>query len=119
MHPTAGSATLCGFDVMQDQLHTRRHIGYCPQYDPLLPKLTTLEHIKLYAMIKNLPEERIDKTVSRITKYLLLEKVSNRRTQNLNAGSRRKLSVALALIGDPEIVFLDGKVLSFFVPITS
>jgi ABC-type multidrug transport system ATPase subunit len=98
---------IAGKDMMRDQYQARRHIGYCPQYDPLLPKLTAIEHLKFYAMVKNMPKERIDPAIKRILKYLLLDRIADRKADSLNVGDRRKLSVAISLIGDPEIVFLD------------
>ena len=59
MLPTAGTATLGGFDILTHQPEVRRLLGYCPQFDALLELLTTREHLELYARIKGVPPNLI------------------------------------------------------------
>lgn len=104
---TEGSAKLAGMDVLQDQLDMRRLIGYCPQFDALFELLTAREHLEFYARVKGVPEDLIPDIVSGMIHYLSLDEYADRPAGKYSGGNKRKLSVAIALIGDPPIVFLD------------
>ncbi|CAA6654054.1 unnamed protein product [Spirodela intermedia] len=83
-YPTDGTAYIFGKDIRMHPKAARKHVGYCPQFDALLEFLTVREHLELYARIKAVSEMRIKQW-----------------------GNKRKLSVAIAMIGDPPIVILD------------
>ncbi|CAE6922421.1 ABCA1 [Symbiodinium sp. KB8] len=57
--PSAGSAFLGGFDVVQEQRKVRRLLGFCPQHDALLDRLTVREHLELFGRIKGIPNHAI------------------------------------------------------------
>eukprot|EP00475_Leptophrys_vorax_P022719 TRINITY_DN3093_c0_g1_i4.p1 TRINITY_DN3093_c0_g1~~TRINITY_DN3093_c0_g1_i4.p1 ORF type:complete len:1562 (-),score=428.94 TRINITY_DN3093_c0_g1_i4:659-5344(-) len=112
--PTKGGATLGGFDIMSQQIQVRRLIGYCPQFDAILSLLTAREHLELFARIKGVKEQNLKSIVDGMLHYLSLEEYANRPAGTYSGGNKRKLSVAMALIGDPEIVFLDGECFKTF-----
>ncbi|RHY68127.1 hypothetical protein DYB38_006149, partial [Aphanomyces astaci] len=105
--PTSGSATLGGFDIMSQQLEVRRLIGYCPQFDALIDLLTVREHLELFASIKGVPSKRICDTVKDKMDQMNLNDFEHKLAGTLSGGNKRKLSVAIALIGSPPIIFLD------------
>ncbi|CAI5730665.1 unnamed protein product [Hyaloperonospora brassicae] len=105
--PTRGTATLGGFDILTQQIEVRRQIGYCPQFDALFELLTVREHLELFASIKGVSRSRLRGVVSDKIKQLNLGDFENKLAGSLSGGNKRKLSVAIALIGDPQIVFLD------------
>lgn len=86
----------------------RRKIGYCPQFDALLELLTVREHLELFARIKGIPLDSMEKVVRGKMEQLDLTNFENKAAGSLSGGNKRKLSVAIALIGEPSIVFLDG-----------
>uniref|UniRef100_A0A2P2LAL7 ABC transporter A family member 1 isoform X1 n=1 Tax=Rhizophora mucronata TaxID=61149 RepID=A0A2P2LAL7_RHIMU len=105
--PTGGTAFIFGKDISLNPKAVRQHIGYCPQYDALLEFLTVQEHLELYARIKGVPDHRIDDIVlEKMVEFDLL-KHAGKPSFTLSGGNKRKLSVAIAMIGDPPIVFLD------------
>ncbi|KAK9157371.1 hypothetical protein Scep_003945 [Stephania cephalantha] len=105
--PTSGTAFIFGTDICSQPKAARRHVGYCPQFDALLELLTAREHLELYARIKGVPEHRIKSVVQdKLVEFDLL-KHSNKPSYCLSGGNKRKLSVAIAMIGDPPIVILD------------
>jgi len=104
---TSGRATLGGFDVMTQQNQVRRLIGYCPQFDALIGTLTAREHLMLFARIKGIPKERIRGYVDRMLDRLTLTQFADRQAYTFSGGTRRKLSLGIALVGNPRIVFLD------------
>ncbi|RZC20522.1 ABC transporter A family member 1 isoform B [Glycine soja] len=105
--PSDGTAFIFGKDICSHPKAARRYIGYCPQFDALLEFLTVREHLELYARIKGVPDFAIDNVVmEKLTEFDLL-KHANKPSFSLSGGNKRKLSVAIAMIGDPPIVILD------------
>ncbi|KAG7367345.1 multidrug ABC transporter ATPase [Nitzschia inconspicua] len=106
--PTSGDATLAGFSVTKEPEKTRRRVGYCPQFDALLMNLTGREHVELYASIKGVPPALVKEASSlKLAEVGLSEKDSDRLAAGYSGGMKRRLSLATATIGNPNIVFLD------------
>ena len=105
--PTRGTATLGGCDILTQQIEVRRLLGYCPQFDALLDLLTVREHLELFARIKGVPEALLPGVVGAKLREMDLLPYANKLAGNLSGGNKRKLSVAIALIGDPQLIFLD------------
>ena len=105
--PDGGSAYLAGYDIVKEQASVRRLLGYCPQFDALLDLLTTREHLELYARIKGVSRSDLNRVVdAKLAEFDLLP-FAGKLAGRLSGGNKRKLSVAIALIGDPPIIFLD------------
>lgn len=105
--PSDGAAYIFGTNVHSNRKAAHRRIGYCPQFDALLDFLTVQEHLELYARIKGVPEYRLEDVVKeKIVEFDLLKHV-DKPSMTLSGGNKRKLSVAIAMIGDPPIVILD------------
>lgn len=105
--PTHGTATLCGFDMWTQQMEVRREIGYCPQFDALFELLTVREHLELFASIKGIVPRDLDRVVDEKIQQLNLTAFQDKLAGSLSGGNKRKLSVAIAMIGNPRIIFLD------------
>ncbi|TMW59993.1 hypothetical protein Poli38472_000035 [Pythium oligandrum] len=105
--PTSGSATLAGFDILSQQIDVRREIGYCPQFDALIDLLSVREHLELFAQIKGVPRSELDEVVREKMQQLNLTAFEHKLAGSLSGGNKRKLSVAIAMIGSPSILFLD------------
>ncbi|TMW64067.1 hypothetical protein Poli38472_014184 [Pythium oligandrum] len=105
--PSSGTATLSGFDILTQQIEVRRQIGYCPQFDALFELLTVREHLELFARIKGVSRAALDEVVSEKIQQLNLASFENKLAGSLSGGNKRKLSVAIAMIGNPQIIFLD------------
>lgn len=105
--PSEGTAFIFGKDIRSNPKAARQHIGYCPQFDALLEHLTVKEHLELYARIKRVPNHRIEEVVMEKMLEFDLLKHADKPSFSLSGGSKRKLSVAIAMIGDPPIVILD------------
>lgn len=105
--PTRGTASLGGFDILSQQIEVRRLLGYCPQFDALLDLLTCREHLELFARIKGVPESLLAGVVEAKLHEMDLTQYSNKLAGSLSGGNKRKLSVAIAMIGDPPLMFLD------------
>ncbi|XP_074647073.1 cholesterol transporter ABCA5-like [Tubulanus polymorphus] len=107
--PTSGSATVCGHSITNpiEMLEIRGMTGLCPQQNCLLYNLTVHEHLELYANLKNVPPEKVKTEVQQILMDMDLVEQANQLIPTLSGGQKRKLSVGIALIGDPKIIFLD------------
>jgi len=105
--PSSGRVFVKGMDVSEDLQGVRKHIGYCPQFDALLELMTVHEHLELFARIKGLTGKVLEDEVASKLETLHLSEYTDSRAGQLSGGNKRKLSTAMALIGEPEVVFLD------------
>ncbi|XP_062389786.1 uncharacterized protein abca12 isoform X5 [Sardina pilchardus] len=83
------------------------NIGYCPQVDALDDLLTGEEHLYFYARIRGISKREMDRVVNYLLRKLELGYHRNTPSENYSCGTRRKLSTALALVGNPQILLLD------------
>ena len=105
---TTGDATLTGYSVSKEPEKTRRRVGYCPQFDAHFANMTGREHVELYATIKGIPASVVkEAALSKLKEVGLSEEDGDRLAANYSGGMKRRLSLAIATIGDPQIVFLD------------
>lgn len=106
--PSSGDATLAGFSVANEPEKTRRIVGYCPQFDAHFTNLTGREHVELYASIKGIPVSLIkEAAAAKLAQVGLSEFDSDKLAAGYSGGMKRRLSLATATIGNPQIVFLD------------
>lgn len=105
--PSNGTASIAGLDILNDIHRVRHKIGYCPQFDSLFDLLTGREHLILYAQIKGLKRDCIASAVDAKIVEMGLTEYADRSAGTYSGGNKRKLSVAMAMIGEPSIVFLD------------
>ncbi|XP_068610443.1 cholesterol transporter ABCA5 [Brachionichthys hirsutus] len=107
-NPTAGQVLMGDYDAefCQGDNHLE-HVGYCPQVNPLWPRITLQEHLEIYAAIKGLRGQDVPGIIKRVVNALELKDHLNKQTKILSAGIKRKLCFALSMIGNPEIVLLD------------
>jgi len=105
---TSGDAFVRGNSIFRDMDEIRKSLGVCPQHDILWDELTAMEHLKLYAAIKGISFDSIkDQAFELLREVGLEEKDDNERTKHFSGGMKRKLSVAIAFIGNCDVVFLD------------
>uniref|UniRef100_A0A7N6ALD9 ABC transporter domain-containing protein n=1 Tax=Anabas testudineus TaxID=64144 RepID=A0A7N6ALD9_ANATE len=107
--PTDGSATIYGSPVAEiaDASEMKQLVGICPQFNIIFDVLTVEEHLRIFAAIKGIPPADTDAEVTKVLKDLDLEKIMTAQAKNLSGGQKRKLSVGIAILGDPKILLLD------------
>ncbi|KAH9599735.1 ABC transporter-like, partial [Trypanosoma melophagium] len=105
--PTSGQASVCGHDIANDSAEALRNIGYCPQFDACLDLLTVEEHLRLYAGVRGVASTQRDDVVAGLLRICELTDYRRTLAHELSGGNRRKLSVAISLVGGPRVVFLD------------
>jgi len=102
-----GDVLVDGASVQNQRDKARRQLGYCPQFDALPDKLTVWETIALYSRIRGIPAAEVPQATLTMIRRMCLEAHRNSLCEHLSGGNKRKLSTALALIGEPDVVLLD------------
>jgi ABC-2 type transport system ATP-binding protein len=105
--PTSGEATVAGYDVYRQPDEIRRHIGYMSQRFSLYEDLTVEENIELFGGIYGLSNQRIAERTRELLDRLGLRDVKRRLVSGIPLGWKQKLAFSVALIHNPDIVFLD------------
>ncbi|XP_040186090.1 ABC-type organic anion transporter ABCA8-like [Rana temporaria] len=106
---TSGSANIYGHPLSDLSLRQeiQRNIGFCPQYDVNFELLTVKENLEVFSQIKGFPRSKVKPEVEKVLCDLDIENIQDLRANKLSGGQRRKLTLAIALLGDPEILLLD------------
>lgn len=105
MPPTAGKATVAGFDVVENSLEVRRRVGYMPETVPLYPDMTVFDYLKFMADLHRTPE--VEARVSTLLERLALTDRAGSYIGNLSKGMRQRVGLAQALVHNPEVLILD------------
>jgi len=105
--PSEGDAELAGHSITTEMDQCRYHIGFCPQFDAIFDLLSGREHLNLYAAIKGVRPESINSEVNGKVSDLGLTEYIDRAAGGYSGGNKRKLSVAMAMVAEPSILFLD------------
>lgn len=105
--PTDGYARLAGYNIRTDMDQVYKRIGICPQHDILWNDLTVKEHLLFYARLKGIPKQQEQEAVKESLSNVGLEKFENNLVKGLSGGEKRRLSIAIALVGNPKLIFLD------------
>jgi ABC-type multidrug transport system ATPase subunit len=105
--PSSGDAYLAGYHLATEMDQVHRNIGVCPQHDILWDDLTVSEHLYFYARLKGTTPNEETQVVNEAISNVGLDNFRNRLSKVLSGGEKRRLSIAIALIGNPRVVFLD------------
>lgn len=105
--PTAGDAFLNGRSIVTEAKEAKRIIAISPQETAVAPNLTVRENLELICGIHGFSRQRRDEKIAQLADDLKLGSVFDRRAGKLSGGWQRRLSIALALVSEPEILFLD------------
>ncbi|GBM80125.1 ATP-binding cassette sub-family A member 3 [Araneus ventricosus] len=88
-------------------LQFQSYLGYCPQFDALIDRLTGREMLTLFGILRGLTGSDLKEKVNKMIKMTDLAQHADKQTRIYSGGNKRKLSVAIALIGMPPLIFLD------------
>jgi ATP-binding cassette, subfamily A (ABC1), member 3 len=105
--PSCGKTFINRLDLLSNMSKVRHMIGYCPQFDALLDNLTSREHLELYGAIKGIPYDLRDRLIEEKLQQLNLKQFEHIQAGTYSGGNKRKLSVAIALLGNPPVILLD------------
>ena len=105
--PTEGSCAVCGFDCKARIGQVKEIIGLSPQDTAVAENLTVAENLHFMAQVHGLTGQEKQKRVSEMIAAFHMEEVASSRAKTLSGGWKRKLSIAMALISQPRVLFLD------------
>ncbi len=105
--PTAGEAYICGHNTLTESTAVKALVGISPQDTAVAENLTVRENLELSAKIYGFSKEKTKRRVEEMTKLFNLTDVLDSRAKTLSGGWKRKASIAMALISEPKVLFLD------------
>ena len=105
--PTSGSATVMGFDVQREPGKVKERIGVCPQEPAFFSYLTGRENVELMGNLQDMPKAELRERTDWLLDRVGLGESSGRRAGKYSGGMVRRTSLAMALVHDPEVAFLD------------
>ena len=103
--PTGGSITIDGMDIKKDVFKIKEILNVSPQETAIAPNLTVKENLDFMAGVYQIKDK--NKKIKELVEQFKLDEVLNRKAKNLSGGWQRKVSIAISLINDPKILFLD------------
>jgi ABC-2 type transport system ATP-binding protein len=105
MPPSEGTATVAGYDIIEESLEVRKRVGYLPETVPLYTDMTALDYLKFMADLRHIPESE-DRAYETLVQVNLQDR-ANGYIGNFSKGMRQRVGLAQALIHRPEVLILD------------
>ncbi len=107
IEPTEGTIIVNGYDVLKKPISAKKQIGYMPEGVPLYSDLTVKEFVTYMAELKRVPRKEKKEKVEKALEQTGIKDVEKKLIRNLSRGYKQRVSLAGALIGDPEVIILD------------
>jgi len=105
--PDAGRIRILGHDIPEEARRARQRIGVVPQMDNLDPDFTVTENLMVYGRYFGLPDHEVKQRIPQLLEFANLAAKADARIQSLSGGMKRRLTLARALVNDPDLVILD------------
>lgn len=105
--PTSGSATVAGFDVLEQAMEVKKRIGYLPEAPPLYPEMRTGEYLTFVGSLKGLSKAELRQRVDYVLERCAITDVKAKLLGKLSKGYRQRVGLAQAIIHNPEVLILD------------
>lgn len=105
--PSSGTALIAGFDIIDNPLEARRHMGYMPENVPLYDDMRVREYLSFRARLKGIHGSGVRRTVGECMEKCGLENVRKKMIRTLSKGYRQRVGLADALLGSPPLLILD------------
>jgi ABC-2 type transport system ATP-binding protein len=105
--PSAGTATVAGFDVLEQPLEVKKRIGYLPETPPIYPEMETVEYLRFVGKLKGLSGATLEKRVDYVCERCAVADVKLKLLGKLSKGYRQRVGLAQAIIHNPDVLILD------------
>src|SRR5437763_1490983 len=105
--PTAGKASVAGFDVLDQSLEVKKHIGYLPETPPLYPEMDVATYLSFVSKLKGIPSGDIRQRVDEVCDRTAIASVKDTIVGKLSKGYRQRVGLAQALIHNPPVLIPD------------
>jgi ABC-2 type transport system ATP-binding protein len=107
LSPTAGTASVAGFDVLEQPFEVKKRIGYLPETPPLYPEMETAEYLRFVGKLKGLSGAELEKRVDYVCDRCFVADVKTKLLGKLSKGYRQRVGLAQAIIHNPDVLILD------------
>jgi ABC-2 type transport system ATP-binding protein len=107
LSPSAGSASVAGFDVLEQPLEVKKRIGYLPENPPLYPEMETGEYLRFVGRLKGIVKADLEERVDYVCQRCFVADVKNKLLGKLSKGYRQRVGLAQAIIHNPDVLILD------------
>jgi ABC-2 type transport system ATP-binding protein len=107
LSPSSGRGTVLGHDIQNSHLEVRKMIGYMPEIDCLIPGMDAVTLTAYLGELSGMPRQEAIKRAHEVLYYVGLEESRYRKADTYSAGMKQRLKLAIALVHDPELLFLD------------
>ncbi len=104
---TDGTVKIDGIDILDDPIAAKRHIGYLPEHPPLYLDMTVDEYLNFVFELKGVTGVSKSKHIAEVCESVSISHVKNRVIGNLSKGYKQRVGLAMALIGNPDVLILD------------
>jgi ABC-2 type transport system ATP-binding protein len=105
--PTSGTASLAGYDVLEQPLEVKRRIGYLPETPPLYPEMEVSEYLTFVGRLKGVPRSDIARRVDEVSGLCAIGDMRDKLISKLSKGYRQRVGLAQAIIHNPDVLILD------------
>jgi len=105
--PTGGTATVAGFDILEQPHEVKKHIGYLPELPPVYPEMRTGEYLHFVGQLKGLSGSQLRSRVDYVCERCSVADVRNKLISKLSKGYRQRVGLAQAIIHNPNVLILD------------
>jgi len=105
--PTAGTAEVAGFDVLQKPMEVKRRIGYLPETPPVYPEMEVVEYLDFVSRIKGIPSAKRTQRIKEVMGRCAVADVANKEIGKLSKGYKQRVGLAQAILHNPDVLILD------------
>jgi ABC-2 type transport system ATP-binding protein len=105
--PTGGTASVAGFDILEQPLEVKKRIGYLPETPPIYPEMRTVEYLTFVGRLKGIAGSDLRARVDYVSERCAIADVRNKLIGKLSKGYRQRVGLAQAIIHNPDVLILD------------